>query len=377
MVLPNLNGGGAQRMALDLAKRLEMSGDEVAVCAAGSKGSMRTEVGALDLYEQEARIRLTSVVSFIRFLRRTVRDYEPDVIVVHLLPLNMLVLALRRLRLIRAPIAVVEHSHLSATERAENASTATRAWRRFAISMLYPRAAAVVGVCADVAHDIAVRLTEPVNVVAIPNAIDVRRIRADAAALTEEAAFVAGLEYPVLVAVGRLVHPKGFDDLLDAFEQVRAHDACANSSLVILGDGPDRAALEAQGRRLGVDGSVHFLGFVANPWAVMTQADVFVLSSRHEGFGLVVAEAVACGLPVVSTDCESGPAEILRGNPSSRLVPVGDTAAMADAVCEVLTEAGGATPVELAPEFTVEVMTAQYRELLLGIVAMSRGRESQ
>lgn len=367
-MLPNLNGGGAQRMALDLAEHLRTLGDAVAVCAAGSTGSFREEVGALDLYEQEARIRLTSLVSFIRFLRRTVRDYEPDVTVAHLLPLNMLVLALRRFRLLRGPVVIVEHSHLSASERFEAVGAGRRALRRIILRVLYPHAEAVVGVSTEVAHDIASRLKEPSNVIAIPNGIDVQRIRSAAGEMTEESVVVAGLTFPVLVAVGRMLPVKGFDALFDAFAQIRAHDACANASLVILGDGPERAALEAQGRRLGVDGSVHFLGFVANPWAVMAQADVFVLSSRHEGFGLVVAEAVACGLPVVSTDCESGPAEILRGNARSRLVPVGDTAAMAAAVCGVLDATEDSEIVELSSEFTLGVMTARYREVLQNVV---------
>lgn len=377
VVLPNLNGGGAQRMALDLAQRLQSSGDDVAICAAGSTGGFRGAVGSLKLYEQEARLRLASIVPFVALLRRAIRDHEPDVTIVHLLPLSLLVLLIRRLRLIRGRLVVVAHSHLSAQEQSEGVSALRRRWRSLAISRLYASADAVVGVSTAVADDIANRLKDASSVVAIPNGIDVERVRSLAAERTAASDFVILAGPPVLVAVGRLVALKGFDVLIEAFACVHAREAWATAELVILGDGPERAALEAQAGRLGVSGAVHFLGFVANPWAAMAQADVFVLSSRYEGFGLVVAEAITCGLPVVSTDCESGPADILKGDPRARLVPVDDPAAMADAVCAVLSDADSVPAVELAPQFTVEVMTARYRELLQSVVdayGVSNGR---
>ena len=373
VVLPNLNIGGAQRMALDLAHRLQSLGDNVKICAAGSMGAFRGEVGSLELYEQKGRIRLASIVPFIVLLRRAIRDHRPDVIIVHLLPTNLLVLMIRSLRLIRGQVVVVEHSHLSAREQSEGLRALRRRWRSSALRRLYASADAVVGVSAAVADDIANRLKDPGNVVAIPNAIDVERVRSLAAERTAASDFVMLAGRPVLVAVGRLVAVKGFDVLIEAFACVRARESCATAGLVILGDGPERAALEAQARQLGVSDAVHFLGFVANPWAAMAKADIFVLSSRYEGFGLVVAEAVACGLPVVSTDCESGPADILKGNPRARLVPVDDPAAMADAVCAVLSDAGSVPSVELAPQFTVDVMTARYRDLLKSVVTAAAG----
>ncbi len=96
---------------------------------------------------------------------------------------------------------------------------------------------------------------------------------------------------------------------------------------------------------------------------MFAQADIFVLSSQYEGLGLVVAEAVACGLPVVSTDCESGPASILEGNPYSRLVPVGDASAMADAIAELVDETDIVSP-ELDHRFTIDGMTDRYRRLI-------------
>jgi glycosyltransferase involved in cell wall biosynthesis len=218
-----------------------------------------------------------------------------------------------------------------------------------------------------VAADLTRRLPRATTVRSIENGIDVERVLTAASQGTDESAFAAGLGRPIVIAAGRLVPEKGFDDLLDAVALVSESRPREAMSLVILGDGPLHDSLREKARQLGIADAVHFLGFVINPWAVFAQADVFVLSSRYEGLGLVVAEAVACGLPVVSTDCESGPADVLEGNPCSRLVPVGDASAMAKAIDETLRAAGG-PPVELAHKFTLDGMTDRYRRLLHDIV---------
>src|SRR5574337_1077880 len=115
---------------------------------------------------------------------------------------------------------------------------------------------------------------------------------------------------PVLLAVGRLAAQKDFPTLLRAFARVRA---VRKARLIILGEGKERPALEALALELGVASDVDLPGFVLNPFPYMAQASLSVLSSAWEGFGNVVAEAMACGCPVVSTNCPSGPAEILDG----------------------------------------------------------------
>ena len=368
-VLPNLNGGGAQRIALDLARQFAMAGDESVVCAAGSAGALRIEVGGLPFYGLEQRITLRTLVPFVSHLRRTIREVRPQVILTHLLPLNLLVLMLSALRLVRTPVVVVEHGHLSASEESDGATPLRRWLTGRMIRSLYPTASAVIGVSEPVARDIASRMRVETNLHAIPNGIDVVTIARRAIERTTASDVVDSLPTPTLVAVGRLVPLKGFNDLLEAFALVRSRSATASPTLVILGEGPERGSLERQASRLGIQDAVVLPGFVANPWAVMARADMFVLSSRHEGFGLVVAEAVACGLPVVSTDCRSGPAEILAGNARSRLVPVGDPHAMADAIVELLVAARDIPAASLREEFTIATTGRRYRELLAEVVS--------
>jgi glycosyltransferase involved in cell wall biosynthesis len=140
-------------------------------------------------------------------------------------------------------------------------------------------------------------------------------------------------EPPVVLAAGRLRASKDFGTLLEAFARVRR---TRTARLMVLGEGGEREALARQARRLRVDGDVEFPGFVANPFAYMARAGVFVLTSRYEALGNVLVEALACGCSVVSTDCPVGPAEVLDGGRYGRLVPVGDVEALAGAIAAAL-----------------------------------------
>src|SRR3954452_14198277 len=145
---------------------------------------------------------------------------------------------------------------------------------------------------------------------------------------------------PVVLSAARLTVQKDLPTLLRAFALLRARRAVR---LLILGDLPTPERTEASigelrdlAYRLGVAADVELPGFVENPYAWMARASLFALSSAYEGFGNVLVEAMACGCPVVSTDCPSGPAEILDGGRYGPLVPVGDAEALAEAMARVL-----------------------------------------
>lgn len=142
---------------------------------------------------------------------------------------------------------------------------------------------------------------------------------------------------PYLVAVGRLEPQKGFDILLNAYADLRARGV--REPLVLVGEGAERERLEMLARSLNVAEHVVFAGFQANPYAWMRGAKVFVSSSRFEGFCRVIAEALAVGTPVVSTDCPSGPAEVLEYGQAGVLVPNEDVQGLADGLYELLQDA--------------------------------------
>lgn len=382
MALRHVGKGGATRLSLDLSAGLRANGITTILCAAGSVDHGQPGVADAEISALRRRIHAGNAAQFVVMLLRLVRYERPDVVLSHTMPLNLVVLALRRAGLIRVPIVVVEHSHRSAADRL--ASEQHRVWGEvrgrilaLAMALLYPSAATVVTVSSGVAVDLRARLPRSARIRCIENGIDVERVRAAAAQTTAASHAVAALQGPVIVAAGRLVPEKGFGGLLSAFGLLRAsmaQEAREACQLVILGDGPLLGELRTQAQALGVSDAVHFFGFVENPWAVFAQAKVFVLSSRHEGFGLVVAEAVACGLPVVSTDCQSGPAEILKGNARSRLVPVGDPGSMARALADVLEvealqETSALPAAELPVQFTLAGMADRYEQLLRGVVS--------
>lgn len=174
---------------------------------------------------------------------------------------------------------------------------------------------------------------------------------------------------PVVLGVGRLVPQKDFPTLIGAFRRVSAARACR---LVILGEGPLRPQLEGQVRALGLENSVSLPGWAENPHAYMSRAALFVLSSRHEGFGNVLVEALACGCPAVSTDCPAGPAEILED--TELLTPVGDAEALAQAMLRVLTRPADTAALRArASRFSAERTVDGYDKLVAALLACDGG----
>lgn len=178
-----------------------------------------------------------------------------------------------------------------------------------------------------------------------------------------------------IAAVGRLVPQKGFDLLLEAF--AKARDAIPEWKLVLWGEGPDRAALEAQRERLGLAGRVAMPGVTGRPGEWIAHSDLFVLSSRFEGWGLVVGEAMAAGLPVISFDCEWGPAEMIERDRSGILVPNGDVDALAAALVKLCSdraarEALGKAAAERMRHFTPERVIGEWQAAIGEVLETAR-----
>ena len=171
----------------------------------------------------------------------------------------------------------------------------------------------------------------------------------------------------MLLTVGRLAPAKGYEWLIAAFAQVaQAHKGW---NLVIVGEGALRAPLEAQIEQSGLAGRVFLPGASSNPFAVMKKADLYVLSSRHEGFPNALIEAMACGAPAVSFNCDFGPAEIIRDGENGLLVPAGDVDALAQALDramgdDALRERLAAGGMQIRDELSVDAVAAQWDGLI-------------
>lgn len=229
----------------------------------------------------------------------------------------------------------------------------------------YPWADAVIAVSKGVAEDVARNTRVPrERITTIDNPVLNMEAPAKARAPLDHPWFTPGSP-PVLLSVGRLARQKDFPTLLKAFTRVHA---VLPARLIILGEGRKRAQLARLAQDLGVAAAVDMPGFVLNPFPYMARAAAFVLSSAWEGAPGALIEAMACGCPVVSTDCPSGPAEILEGGVHGPLVPVGDDQALAQAILTVLDKPP--VPEQLqtrAAAFSVERVADRYLEVMLNV----------
>lgn len=325
LYLPGLEGGGIERLYLGLARQWIASGHLVELALNERRGELLGDVPAgVRIVDLGVRRQAASVPALVRYLRAS----RPNVVMSGHDHNNISLCAASFARTGRTRIVASQHNTMSAND--------TRGAKFGPVPLLYRalfgQADAIVAVSSGVAEDLAVTCRLPrERIDVIHNGIVPADLATRVAAPVDASLYPDGVE--TVVAMGRMVEQKDFATLLTAFAQVRESRP---ARLVVLGDGPLRPALEAQAQALGIAGDVAMPGFVNTPFAHLARASLFVLSSRHEGFGNVVAEALACGTPVVATDCKHGPAEILAGGRFGTLVPVGDPPAMAAAISGAL-----------------------------------------
>lgn len=298
-------------------------------------------------------------LSWFPDLGRYLRRERPAALLAAKTSANIVALCAARFAPPATRVVICEVTHLSS-------ELAHRGWGAVApvIRRLYPRADARVAISSGVAEDVSRVARLPAEAVTtIYNPLASGAVRAGAAGPLDHPWFQAGAP-PVVLGIGRLTRQKGFGTLLRAFAVVRAK---RRTRLVILGEGEMRAELQASARGLGIESSVSFPGFVRNPYAYLARAAVFALSSVWEGLPTVLIEAMALGCPVVSTDCPSGPAEVLDGGRYGRLVPVADAGAMADAILATLGAPPSRESVQRgARRFSVDLVAEEYLAVLMG-----------
>ncbi len=245
--------------------------------------------------------------------------------------------------LTRAPTAVIVvlHRHYSAFLTPRGRPRPQGALRDRWTGWLLPRADRVAGVSPGVAEDIAARfpaLGGRVAVLPDPGP-DPEEVASRAAAPVDHPWFHRPREHRLVVSVANVIPRKGQDVLVEALPRVRENVGDVRLALIgRLDDAAFCARLERRAAELGVLDSVGLLGFRPDPLPFVARGDAFALASRNEGLGLVLIEAMACGVPAVATDCPSGPAWLLEEGRAGRLVPMDDPAAMADALRGVLTD---------------------------------------
>lgn len=357
--LPALDGGGAERAMLHVAQGLATQGMNVDLVLAEAKGAylskVPTSIRIVDLQAQ-----FPVLVSKTLALHRYLRQKQPAVLFSALDILSSATWA-QRLAGVSTRIVMCVQTHLSQQFRDHQPYTIGRIRPHF-VRWFYPWADQIVTASQGVAMDVSNITGVPLeSIQVIYNPVVTPEMLEHLHQSIDHPWFDTGAP-PVILGVGRLVSQKDFPTLIRAFAKVRPRYP---SRLMILGEGEDRPKLEAMVRELGLEEDVALPGFVENPYAYMAHAAVFALSSVFEGFGNVVAEALAAGTPVVATDCPSGPAEILANGKYGHLVPVGDADALANGIVEMLQNP---IPVNLlqqrSQEFSLDRITHQYLNVL-------------
>ena len=316
-LLPNLTPGGAERVGLTLCQSFVERGHEVDLLVAERRGTLLNHVpdGVRLLDLKASRIRDVPI-PLIRYLR----ERRPNALQVSLWPLT--VAGILAARLSRVPVRVVVSDHISLS-RQFGTDKLRSAMLKLTTRMFYPLADARICVSHGSARDLAGlsdlaerAITTIYNPVPAPSA----------SGASDE---LWGDAKAHFLSVGTLKDQKNHRLLVEAFASVARQ---LDAKLIIVGEGPLRGAIQHRIGELGLEDRVELVGHVADPSPYYASAHVLVLSSAYEGFALVIVEALHHGLGIVSTDCPDGPREILNDGEFGRLVPVGDAAALADAM---------------------------------------------
>ena len=357
LFLPNLSGGGAERITVYLAEGFAKKGFQTDLVLSQAIGPYLSQVSPdVNLVDLDVPRALLSVKSLAHYLRAK----KPTAIISALNYTNLLALLAARLSGFRGKTIVTIHNQLTVpSEKSPSlkAKVIMSLMRRF-----YSIADEIVAVSNGVADDAS-------------SVLNLRRDRVKTIynPVISDAVLARGKEMPnddwlktpgppVALAIGRLHEQKDFPNLLRAFRHVRDKLECR---LIILGEGPDRPELESLVRELKLENSVKLPGFVDNPYAYLNYANVFVLSSKWEGLPTVLIEALAFGKAIVSTNCKSGPDEILQNGEFGALVPIGDSKALAEAIHKAMLAPIQYNAVQARKRFTYERSIESYLDLIL------------
>jgi glycosyltransferase involved in cell wall biosynthesis len=353
---PTLNPSGAERVTLNLVQGIAARGRPVDIVLTVATGALLEQVPAdVRVVDLRAGRMIRSLPPLMRYLRRE----RPRVLISQMNHTNIVSLWASRLTGRHTPVVATVHNTLSQTTR-----HARRLGDRLGLPLLrtfYPWAARVVAVSQGAANDLVGLGRLP------PELIEVIYNPVITPALLEELRRTPGHPWfadrgpPVVLGAGRLTRQKDFATLLRAFAQLRQR---RSARLLVLGEGIERPALMELRSELNLENDVDLPGWRPDVLACMAHSAVFVLSSAWEGLPTVLIEALAAGARVVSTDCKSGPREILQDGRLGALVPVGDPEALAGAIETALNCPRGAPPVEALAPYTRDVAVDHYLRII-------------
>ena len=354
----NFNGGGIQRVMLSLAKGLMKENWRVDLVLIQAEGPLLEEVpSGCNLFDFQCKQASKSLLHLKKYLQNEI----PDILLASQTHINVAAIIAKLLASWEGKIFLSEH--IAINYAARNSTNIKDRLYPLMAKLFYPLSDGVILVSQETAKHF-------LNTTHLPEKL----ISVIYNPIVDSSLFHQAEMYPahkwfnkqqsIILAAGRLTKQKDFVTLIKAFHIV--HKIRNNVKLIILGDGEEKEHLIQLSEDLALQNDIDFPGFSNNPFAFMRYASLFVLSSRWEGFGNVLVEAMACGTPVVSTNCPSGPSEILENGKYGALVPVGDYESLAKEIIQALDSFHNKEIlISRAKDFSIENILPKYKELFL------------
>lgn len=356
--------GGAQRVAINILKYISRKRFEPELAVFKSEGGYKTmvtkDIKYHNLNVKRARFSILPLTHLIKKIR-------PALIFSTLLKVDKAVNIALKLSHIQCKLILRSSSFLSKKLNEEPFRTS------FLVKWSYNCSDRIIATTIEMQNDMNNKFKLPLDkITVIPNPVDIETIEKLSREPVDVALFdeTSDKNNPIIISMGRLQKVKGFSYLIKAFREVKNE---IPAKLVILGNGEMKNELEKLALELDISDNVIFPGFQLNPYRFIARSNLFVLSSLYEGFPNSLLEAMACGIPVVSTNCSSGPKEIINNGESGLLVPPKDVQAMANSILQVLTnrklslnltESG----LKRVKDFAVKRIIKKYEQLFLSIL---------
>lgn len=351
--LPDLRCGGAEKVALLLANEFIKQGFNVDMVLSKAQGEFLSELSSqiriIDLKADRIRYVFNPLLKYFK-------SEKPDVVLASMWPLTLLAVVAFKSAKLSGSVVVSDHTTFSQAPLMQKRSM--RWFFKYSLSSVYPFANAIVAVSDGVADDLCgLGGIKRKSITVISNPVET-----NTSLFTEDEGYRnwKNSNGKKIIAVGALKKEKDYPSLLEAFSLLLKEE---DAHLTILGQGELLADLKVLAIKLEIAERVNFAGFSRNPSAWISSSDLLVLSSNCEGFGNVLIEAMSVGTPVVSTDCQSGPKEILKNGKYGILVPVSDINALANAMYKSINDKHDRDALKnRAADFSVDKIAKQYIE---------------
>lgn len=365
--IPSLEGGGAEKVMIELLSNINRGRIEPVLVMlydyenSPYRSSLPKDIKII-VIKRASDANLDKLKQYAGFIK-TVFEVKPHVVMSMLTHSNIMAISVKLISRIR--VIICEHIALGEAIQTKEGTRMLWFSTKRLVKLFYRFADKIIAVSEGIKTNLVQEFhITPRNIEVIYNPIDLNRI-SELCEIPIQHIFFED-SFPIICSVGRLVPQKGFDILLRAFRNVTKE---MDARLIILGEGPEKESLSRLVNDLAITEKVSFAGFQKNPYGFISKADIFVLSSRYEGLPMVMLEAMACSTPIISTDCKSGPREILQDGKLGVIIPPEDIDALSTAILKLLRDKGrrerfSSLGKQRVKDFAVEKIVPQYEEMI-------------